>query len=148
MTAYRKSLPRPTPETQAYWDGLRQRRLILQRCTVCHRAYFYPRPFCPQLDCHSRQVESFQASGRGTVYSYVINTRPAPGFEDDVPYFIAVVELEEGPRLMTTLIDVPGDDVLAKAAHVKVGDPVEIVFERATDAITLPKFRLVATSEV
>ena len=93
MSPYAKFLPRPTPETQEYWDGLRQQRFLLQRCNVCQRAYFYPRPFCPQLDCHSRDVDSFQASGKGSLYSFVINARPMPGFEDEVPYIIAVVEL-------------------------------------------------------
>ena len=147
MTTYRKALPRPTPETQAFWDGLRQHTFTLQRCTVCQRAYFYPRPFCPQLDCHSRSVESFQARGTGTIYSYVINTRPMPGFEDEVPYVIAVVELDEGPRLMTNLIDVPGDDVTTKAAAIRVGAAVEVVYTHATDAITLPKFRLRTRAE-
>ena len=147
MTTYAKFLPRPTPETQAYWDGLRQQRFLLQRCNVCQRAYFYPRPFCPQLDCHSRDVDSFQASGQGSIYSFVINARPMPGFEDEVPYVIAVVELAEGPRLMTNLIDVPGDDVPSKAAALRVGAAVEVVYELATETITLPKFRLCTTTE-
>jgi hypothetical protein len=147
MTTYAKALPRPTPDTQAYWDGLREHKLILQRCRVCQRAYFYPRPFCPQLDCHSRDVEPFVARGTGSLYSYVINTRPMPGFEDEVPYVIAVVELDEGPRLMTNLVDVPGDDVLTKAAALTVGAAVEVVYERATDTITLPKFRLRTPAE-
>ena len=147
MTTYKKFLPQPTPETQDYWDGLKQHTLMLQRCKVCQRAYFYPRPFCPQLDCHSRQVERFQASGMGTLYSYVIHTRPMPGFEDDVPYVIAVVELDEGPRLMTNMVDVAGDDVTAKAAALQVGAAVEVVYEQATDTITLPKFRLRTPAE-
>ena len=147
MSTYAKFLPRPTPETQEYWDGLRQQTFMLQRCNVCQRAYFYPRPFCPQLDCHSRDVTSFQASGRGSIYSFVINTRPMPGFEDEVPYVIAVVELDEGPRLMTNIIDVPGDDVTSKAAAIHVGDAVEVVYEHATETITLPKFRLRTTTE-
>ncbi len=147
MSTYKKFVPRPTPETQAYWDGLKQQTLILQRCNVCQRAYFYPRPFCPQLDCHSRDVASFEASGKGTIYSFVINTRPMPGFEDEVPYIIAVIELEEGPRMMTNLIDVPGDDVPSKAVALRVGAAVEVVYEPATADITLPKFRLSAIEE-
>lgn len=142
MTTNKKALPQPTPETKEFWDGLNDHKFLLQRCNVCQRAYFYPRAFCPQLDCHSRQVESFQASGTGTLYSYVINTRPMPGFEGEVPYVIAVVELDEGPRLMTNLVDVAGGDVDAKAATLEVGAAVEVVYEQATDAITLPKFRL------
>ena len=147
MTPYAKFVPRPTPETQAYWDGLRQQTLTLQRCNVCQRAYFYPRPFCPQLDCHSRDVTSFQASGKGKLYSFVINTRPMPGFEDEVPYVIAVIELVEGPRMMTNLVEVPGDDVPSKSAALRVGATVEVVYEQATEDITLPKFRLSAAAE-
>ena len=147
MSTYAKFLPRPTPETQEYWDGLRQHRFMLQRCNACQQAYFYPRPFCPQLDCHSRDVISFQARGQGSIYSFVINTRPMPGFEDEVPYVIAVVELDEGPRLMTNIIDVPGDDVTSKATAINVGDAVEVVYEQATETITLPKFRLRTTTE-
>ncbi len=147
MSTYKKFVPRPTPETQAYWDGLQQQSFMLQRCNVCQRAYFYPRPFCPQLDCHSRDVTRFQASGKGAIYSFVINTRPMPGFEDEVPYIIAVIELDEGPRLMTNLIDVPGDDVPSKAAAIRVGASVEVVYEQVTEDITLPKFRLSTTAE-
>lgn len=148
MSTYKKFVPRPTPETQAYWDRLQQQSFMLQRCNVCQRAYFYPRPFCPQLDCHSRDVTRFQASGKGAIYSFVINTRPMPGFEDEVPYIIAVIELDEGPRLMTNLIDVPGDDVPpSKAAAIRVGASVEVVYEQVTEDITLPKFRLSTTAE-
>jgi ribonucleoside-diphosphate reductase beta chain len=88
MTA--KPVPVPTPETQPFWDGCAAGELRIQRCTDCGRPYFYPRPVCPS--CGSRDVEWFTASGRATLYSYVINHRPAPGFEDDAPYAIAVVE--------------------------------------------------------
>ncbi len=147
MTTYAKFVPRPTPETQVYWNGLQQQRLMLQRCNVCQRAYFYPRPFCPQLDCHSRDVTSFQASGKGSIYSFVINTRPMPGFEDEVPYIIAVIELDEGPRMMSNLIDIPGEDAPSKAAAIQVGAAVEVVYEQATEDITLPKFRLSTAAE-
>ena len=91
----RKPVPVPTPETQPFWDGCAAGELRIQRCADCGRPYFYPRPVCPA--CGSRNVEWFTASGRATLYSYVINHRPAPGFEDDAPYAIAVVELDEGP---------------------------------------------------
>ena len=87
-----KPVPVPTPETQPFWDGCAAGELRIQRCADCGRPYFYPRPVCPA--CGSRNVEWFTASGRATLYSYVINHRPAPGFEDDAPYAIAVVELD------------------------------------------------------
>ena len=100
-----KPVPVPTPETQPFWDGCAAGELRIQRCTDCSTAFFYPRPICPA--CGSVNVEWFTASGRATLYSYVINHRPAPGFEDDGPYAIAVVQLAEGPRMMTSLIGVP-----------------------------------------
>lgn len=133
----RKPLPSPTPETQHYWDGAKVGELRLQRCLepACGgRAYFPPRPFCP--GCGSRRVEQFVASGRGRLASYVINHRPAPGFEDEVPYAIAVVELEEGPRLMA---NITGVEQTPEALVLDM--PLEAVFEPASEAITLPGFR-------
>ena len=86
-----RAKPKPTPETQHFWDGTQAGELRLQRCDACANVYFPPRPFCPS--CASRKVSIFKASGKGTLYSYVINHRPAaPGFTP--PYAIAVVQLE------------------------------------------------------
>ena len=76
----KRPLPHPTPETPDFWDGAKASELRIQRCDDCKQAYFPPRPFCPA--CASRAVASFRATGRGRLYSYVINHRPAPGFED------------------------------------------------------------------
>lgn len=99
-----KPAPKPTPETQAFWDGARAGELRIQRCAACRQFYFYPRPFCPR--CASPEVEWVAISGRARLHSYVISHRPAPGFEEEVPYTIAVVTLEEGPRLMTNIAGV------------------------------------------
>lgn len=125
-------LPKPTPETQHYWDGAREGELRLQRCKACAQAYFPPRPFCPE--CSSRDVEVFKATGKGTLYSYVINHLKSPGYEP--PFAIAVVELEEGPRLMANILEceqTPEALVLDMA--------LEVTFERLNDEITLPQFR-------
>jgi uncharacterized OB-fold protein len=128
----RRPRPSPTPETLHFWDGTRAGELRLQRCRTCARAYFPPRPFCPR--CASREVEIFRASGRATLYSYVIHERPVPGFTP--PYAIAVVALEEGPRMMTNLVDV------AQTPEALVLDmPLEVAFERLDDEISLPVFR-------
>lgn len=132
MAAPKRALPRPTPETQHFWDGTRQRELLLQRCVACSQPIFPPRPFCPL--CASREVEVFRASGRGTLHSYVINERAAAGFE--APYAIAIVELEEGPRMMSNIVDCP------QTPEALVLDmPLEVVFEPLSDEITLPLFR-------
>ena len=133
MSTPRRFTPRPTPETAHFWEGTRTGELRLQRCTSCQSVYFPPRPFCPQ--CASRDVEVFRASGRGRLHSYVINEhRAAPGFE--IPYAIAVVELEEGPRMMTNIVDSP------QTPEALVLDmDLEVSFEPISDEITLPLFR-------
>jgi hypothetical protein len=97
-----KAVPQPTPETQPFWDGCAAGELRLQRCRPCDAFYFPPRPFCPR--CLSDDVAWEAASGRGTLHTYVINHRAAPGFEPG--YAIAVVQLDEGPRMMSNIVGV------------------------------------------
>lgn len=130
----RRALPTPTPETRHFWDGTRVGELRLQRCAACARVYFPPRPFCPQ--CSSRSVAVFAASGRARLYSYVINERAAPGSGFEAPYAIAVVELHEGPRMMTNIVECP------QTPEALVLDmSLEVVFESFSDEISLPFFR-------
>lgn len=132
MSASARARPVPTPETQHFWDGTAVGELRLQRCDECSNVYFPPRPFCPS--CASRQVTAFAASGKATLYSYVIHHRPVPGFTP--PYAIAVVELQEGPRMMSNIVDCP------QTPEALVLDmPLEVMFDRLDDAITLPLFR-------
>ena len=129
----RRAMPLPTPETQPYWDGCRAGELRLQRCRDCTKAFFPPRPICPH--CGSRAVEGFVASGRATLYSYVINMRPRPDMGTE-PHAIAVVTLAEGPRMMTNIIG------CAQTPEALMLDmPLEVVFEAMSDTITLPFFR-------
>ncbi|MBN8959918.1 MAG: OB-fold domain-containing protein [Rhizobiales bacterium] len=132
MAEAARARPIPTPETQHFWDGTKAGELRLQRCDACDHVYFPPRPFCPS--CASRKVSVFPASGKATLYSYVINHRPpAPGFTP--PYAIAVVTLEEGPRMMTNIVDCP------QTPEALVLDmPLKVTFEKLDDAITLPLF--------
>ena len=102
------------------------------RCVDCGQPYFYPRPLCPS--CGSANVEWFTASGRATLYSYVINHRPAPGFEADAPYAIAVVQLAEGPRMMTNLVG-----VAATPEALELDMPLRVTFEQRGD-LSLPVF--------
>ncbi|MEQ8692752.1 MAG: Zn-ribbon domain-containing OB-fold protein [Pseudomonadales bacterium] len=132
MPEVRRPLPQPTPETQHFWDGLQDGELRLQRCAACAHVYYPPRPFCP--DCSSREVEIFNASGKGKLASYVINHRPHPAW--DAPYSIAIVELEEGPRMATNIVNCP-----QTPEALAIDMPVEIVFEAVSDDITLPLFQ-------
>lgn len=130
MTASRPK-PVPTPETRHFWDGTRERRLLLQQCESCAHTYFPPRPFCPR--CSGRQVKVVEASGRARLYSYVIGQRPAPGFEP--PYSIAVVELDEGPRMMTNIVGCP-----QTPEALQLDMPVQVSWQVLDEEITLPLF--------
>jgi len=138
MTSPRsKMLPTPTPETAPYWEGTRAHELRLQFCTECREHFFYPRIFCPR--CLSDAVEWRAVSGRGTLLSYVLSARPAPGFENELPYAIAIVKLDEGPHLMTNIV---GMELTPQ--NLPAGMPVEVVFEDVNETISLPKFRPVS----
>lgn len=131
MPEPRRAKPVPTPETRHFWEGARSGQLLLQRCRACAKAYFPPRPFCPR--CNGGDTEVFRASGRATLYSYVIHHRPVPGFEP--PYAIAVVALEEGPRMLTSLVEV------AQAPEALPLDlALEVRFHKLDDEISLPVF--------
>ncbi|MGE5597079.1 MAG: Zn-ribbon domain-containing OB-fold protein, partial [Hyphomicrobiales bacterium] len=136
MAESRKSLPSPTPETQEFWDGAKAGELRLQRCLEpqCAKVYFPPRPFCPA--CGSRNVEWFRASGRGKLHSYVINHRPAFGFENEVPYSIGVVLTDEGVKMMT---NIRGVEQTPEALQLDM--PLEVTFEPVSDTISLPYWK-------
>ncbi|MDA0790711.1 MAG: OB-fold domain-containing protein [Proteobacteria bacterium] len=124
--------PTPTPETEHFWQGALKGELRLQRCDECSEVYFPPRPFCPACAC--RSVTVFAATGKATLLSYVINHRPHPAF--DGPYSIAVVELEEGPRMMTNIINV---EQVPEALPLDMA--LEVVFEPLSDKISIPYFQ-------
>jgi uncharacterized OB-fold protein len=128
-----KPLPRPTPETLPYWEGARAGELRIQRCLDCQEFYFYPRPFCPR--CFKDRVEWVRVSGRARLHSYVINHRPAPGFEEQAPYAIAVVELEEGVKLMSNIVGVENTP-----ENLVLDMPLEVAFEER-EGMCIPVFR-------
>lgn len=131
MSKPTRPLPKPTPETQHFWDGTQAGELRLQRCNDCAHVYFPPRPFCPS--CSSKQVSIFVASGRATLASYIINQRSHPAF--DGPYSIAIVQLEEGPRMMSNVVD-----CAQTPEALELDMPLAVKFETVSDAITLPMF--------
>ncbi|EHI45165.1 hypothetical protein OPAG_05198 [Rhodococcus opacus PD630] len=133
-----KDTPIPTPVTQPYWDALDRHELMIQRCAHCSAANFYPRLACPS--CGSRRIDWVRASGRASLHSYVINHVPAPGFEDEAPYVIAIVQLEEGPRMMTNL-----RKVAAEPEALPLDLPLEVTFE-ARNGRTLPMFQPVGSA--
>ena len=127
-----KTQPTIYPETRFYWDGAKAGKLLLNACPACgDKPYFPPRPFCPT--CGSRDVTVIEASGKGTLYSYVISHLPAPGYEP--PFTVAVVKLEEGVRMVANILDCPADP-----EALELDMPLEVTFETRGD-ITVPQFR-------
>jgi len=131
---YTGPVPKPTPETKPYWDAAKQHQLRIQHCRDCGQHYFYPRPLCRH--CLSRNVEWVNCSGRGRLHTFVINHRPPRNFPVQQPFVIGIVELAEGPRMLTNIVGVDADP-----KQLRCDMPVEVVFEDITDEITLPKFR-------
>lgn len=127
-----KAEPRPTPETQLFWDGCAAGELRIPRCRSCGRHFFYPRPDCPH--CGSSDTEWVTSDGTATLYSYVISHRPAPGFAAEVPYVIAVVQLPEGVRMMTNIVGVDPDP-----DQLPLDLPLRVVFEKRGD-VSVPLF--------
>ncbi len=127
-----RPLPIPTPETKHFWEGTVVGELRLQCCDDCRHIYFPPRPFCPK--CASRKVSVITSSGKAKLYSYVIHHRPAPGFTP--PYAIAVVELDEGPRMMTNIVGCP-----QTPDALMLDMPLQVTFEQQNEQITLPFFK-------
>jgi len=131
--AYKKTLPRLDEESRGYWEALKRHELYLQRCRSCGELRFYPRALCPA--CLADDTEWVRASGRGTVYSFTVTYQnQAPGFREELPYVLAIVELAEGVRCTTNIVGCP-------AEQVRIGLPVEVVFDDVTPEVTLAKFR-------
>lgn len=122
--------PSMTADSQFFWDGAKEGRLLIQRCTACGVLRHPPRPMCPH--CHSLEWDTLDSSGRGTVYSFVMPRHPRfPFFEDD--YVVALIELEEGTRLVSNLVDVTPDDA-------RIGMAVAVRFDEFDGGVVLPVF--------
>lgn len=128
-----KPLPRITPDSQPFWDALRSHRLALPYCLECGKPHLPPGPVCPY--CFSNRLEWRGASGRGTVSTWtVVHKAWFPAFAQEVPYNVVQVELDEGPRLTTSVVGLPND-------RLAVGLRVVIEYDDVATAITLPRFR-------
>jgi len=117
--------PEPNPETQAFWDAAKEGKLLIKHCRACGELHYYPRAICPF--CFSDQTEWRESKGRGTIYSYSVMRR-AP-----VPYAIAYVTLEEGPTMMTNLVDCDFD-------RLRIGQSVKLVFKPTQGGPPVPMF--------
>jgi uncharacterized OB-fold protein len=132
-STYQKPLPRPNRLSAPYWEGAHQHELRILHCSACGHNFLPAADRCPQ--CLGKQLEWVKSSGRGKVWSWVVfHQRYFAAFEADLPYNVAYVELDEGPRLMTNLVECDAD-------AIRCDMPVEVVFDDLTPEISLPKFR-------
>ncbi|MEQ8731924.1 Zn-ribbon domain-containing OB-fold protein [Roseitalea porphyridii] len=120
-----RPLPVPNADTAPFWDGCAAGVVTVQRCEACGATQFPPRPFC--TSCRSNRLTWGPTSGRATVASFtVVHRAPVPAFREAVPYVLALVDLPEGPRLMTNVVDCDPQDV-------RIGQAVRFVFRRVAD---------------
>lgn len=133
MKKYLKPLPSPTPWSKPFWAGCKNRKLMIQQCNGCKKFVFYPKLFCPF--CLSQDLSWAEASGKGRVYSYtVVHSYQPRKFADDVPYVVAIIELDEGVRMMSNVVH-------CKPQEVACDMKVEVLFDDVTEEVTLPRFR-------
>lgn len=134
MNEAQRPLPQPTQITEGYWAAANAERLVVQHCGDCSSHQFYPRPFCVQ--CGSEHVGWKDMSGYGTIYTFTVNHRAPNAFmKARLPYVVAMVELDEGVRMMANILN-------ADPAEIAIGKRVRVVFEQASEEIKLPQFEV------
>jgi len=133
MPEWNKPLPTISGETKPYWDNCRRGRLLIQKCDSCGEYQFYPRGIC--ANCWSNDIQWITSSGKGTVWTFTVTYQNGtPGFAEDVPYVLALVELEEGVRMFTNIVE-------CDPRSVTIGMPVEVTFIQATNQISVQYFK-------
>jgi uncharacterized OB-fold protein len=133
MSAYRKPIPAVTAELEPFFAAAGRHQLVIHRCKECGHYRFPPREICS--NCLSNRAEWVPASGKGEVFSFnVMHQVYHPGFAGEVPYAVVLIKLAEGAKMISNLVGVKPQDI-------RIGMPVEVVFERTSDEITLPKFK-------
>lgn len=131
-----KFMPRPRPETAVWWESCRDHKLMIQRCSQCGKFQFYPRIVCST--CMSDQVDLVQSCGRGKLVTFTICRLPvAQAYAADLPYVVALIQLEEGPTMMSNIVQCDPESVVT-------GMSLEVIFETWSDEITMPQFRPVS----
>ncbi|MFM9368323.1 Zn-ribbon domain-containing OB-fold protein [Streptomyces sp. Da 82-17] len=130
----RFDLPEPDPFTQAYWDAAADGKLLLRRCGACGRTHHYPREFCPYC-WNGTDVEWVEAEGAATLYTWsVVHRNDLPPFGGRTPYVAAVVDLAEGPRMMTEVVDCPEE-------RLRIGMALSVTFRTEAEGVAVPVFR-------
>jgi uncharacterized OB-fold protein len=133
MGDYLKPVPATDPDSAPFWAGCREHRLLLQQCNACGAFRYPPGPLCPH--CRGRESEWVQSAGRGRVYSWIVVTHPVPKevYAADVPYVVALIELDEGVRIASNIVG-------CAPADVRGDMRVEVRFDDLAPGVTLPRF--------
>lgn len=125
--------PEPNADSRPYWNAARERRLLIRQCNACGTKHFMPRHACPQ--CWSDDIAWMDSQGMGSVHTFsIVHRAPLPEFAANAPYVVAMIDLDEGPRMFTNIV---GPDAL----QVAIGDRVEVSFEDRGDGHLVPQFR-------
>lgn len=133
MEDYMKMLPIPDGDTEEFWKGCKRHELLIQRCKSCGIYRFYPRPICS--NCSSMEWGWVKSGGKGQIYTFVVFHHAFhPSWQEELPYVVAVIELEEGVRLIARVVE-------CSPQKVQIGMKVEVVFNDVSEEITLPQFR-------
>ena len=133
MTNYLKPLPIIDDDNREYWEYCKKHELRMQKCQNCGYIRFPPSLICPQ--CHSMDTDWIKLRGKGKIYSFVIYRTPYhPSYTDDIPYTVAIIQLDEGPRMESNITD-------CKVEDIRIDMPVEVYFDDVTGEVSLPKFK-------
>ncbi len=135
--AYDKPIPVQGTNTGPFWEGAKQGKLMLPRCQECNRVHWYPRFICPF--CHSMNLEWIEGSGEGTVHTFAVQHMTPPDWQDEAPYVTAYIDLKEGDRMLTILRGVDP----TKPETIKIGARVKVEFEKASEDMHIPFWRVV-----
>ncbi len=133
MNEYKKPLPLITELSKQFYNACKQGKLLYQKCDDCGQVVFFPKEFCP--NCMGRYLGWLESSGKGKIYTFTVTYDFAPPeFMTDVPYAIAIINMDEGFSIMSNIVECDFE-------RLKCDMPVEVVFDPVTSEITLPKFR-------
>ena len=132
MSEIKKQLPIITLSDRAFWEGAKRHELMAYKCLNCG-TFYYPAVHC--VSCNDPKMEWVKVSGKGSIYTFVIyHQLYHPGWKGDIPYNVAWIKLEEGPLLLSNIVECKNEDI-------EIGMPVEVMFEDVTEEVSLPKFR-------
>ena len=135
--AYDKPIPDPSPHFKVFWEGAKQGKLMLPRCTTCNKVHWYPRFICPF--CHSTEIEWIEGSGEGRIHTFAVQYRAGGGWANETPFVTAYIDLDEGDRMLTVLRGVDP----THPENIKIGSRVKVEFEPASENVHIPFWRVV-----